>query len=469
MPLSPTEVDQSKLAGNTSEINGLTLRQVLVMGAAGSLAGKFQTAYELFRQRGVAIHAADIVAESDFKPKFTGFESYFNLTRQADRQKLSALGNTQKFDLVYHSTWPEAHVLDAVGWDHITDLNIVAKPFAAIEQYQTLRALMELPAYQSVVKKLLLHDHYVNKPGLEAVVKSLPQAHKRYGKFARMVLFITERRTVNDEEHRKNALTGGMIADLDSHAVMTIQRLVPSGLIWEDDQGHRIMRISRQLEPTACVRAQMRNAICDEEVDTACVVEYRITETLRMVREDGTPLGAPARNVFYALVVCAKGLRADVDIERDLKAIEISFQGQGRSTGIIDLESNTLNEVLQAIPGMVTPDAATRCHKGVNRPMFDVVQRWREFSTDTVLREQLFPAQEHVWENMKLLWQTMSIKPKGVLLPTYGPSDLIHHFVNTHIGPTNHFQYFGHEGSGWPVKEAPLHLIRGQVSASQIP
>src|SRR5262249_16001141 len=82
-----------------------TMNSLVMMGANGELAAKMAFACEEFRRCGFTLHAADIVPESQFKPGFSGFDSYYNLQNPDDRAKLQELGRKQSFD-VYHATWP---------------------------------------------------------------------------------------------------------------------------------------------------------------------------------------------------------------------------------------------------------------------------------------------------------------------------------------------------------------------------
>jgi len=447
------------------------LNRICIWGGNGSLAGKLAQWYETGAAEGVQFFAADIVPETEFRPNFTGFAGYFDVTNGADRQKLIELARDQPFDLGYDATWPNAHLLNAMNMEPFFKHILVTKPFVSIEQFSALEALMHLAAFRCVREKLLMHDHFANKPGLTALLSSLSAAHSLYGKFSRMLIVITERRSVNDPEEikRQEALQGGMVPDLASHAVMMIQLLTRKGLMSRDSQGNYFRRLDRTIVPTACVRAQMKLAALPENVDTACIIEYMVPEKLTLAREDGTVCGKPFSNTFYVLMVCGKGLSVTADASRDLKAVEISFQGQGRATGIIDLETNTLNEVLERVPGLVIPRDNERIHRGINRPVMDLIGRWHDFSTDEDFRTSLFQDKELVWENMKVLSETTAISRPG-LLPSYAPLEEIHNFVNTHIGPANGFRYFGTtNGNGWPMKEPPLHLMRGRPLLGTIP
>ncbi len=443
---------------------------LLVYGINGQLGGnKLRPTLDAYAARGVEITGCDIVEEKDLRLKFTGLKGYYNLSHKKDREKLFDIGRRGKFDLAYEATWPSSHLLTVSNWEAICHSIIETKPFVSIKQLDTLKALMELPGFECVLKKLMMHDHFANKPALAAVLRNLPMIHRHYGKISRIQVVITERRSVNhpDELARQQALAEGMIPDLDSHAIMIIELLVPVNLVWEDDAGSRFKRLSRQIKPTACVRAQMKNAAVAQDVDTACIVEYMVTESLSLVCDDGTTMGSPFTNEFFVLVVCGKGLSTSPD-SGDLKAVEICFQGQGRSTGVIDLETNRLNEVLEEVPGIQVPDDTARAHRGINYPMLTILDRWQEFHADDGLRSELFQLPPLIWENMTLLATTMKACRCGIL-PSYQRGELIHHFVNTHIGPSNGFQYFGTQGSGWPMKEPPLHLMRGRTVATPIP
>jgi hypothetical protein len=355
----------------------------------------------------------DIVEESQFKPAFTNFAGYFNLTKKPDRDKLFSLARDQKLDLAYDASWPSAHLLNLVNLESIFEHILVTKPFVSVEQYSGLEALMNLSGFECVREKILMHDHFTNKPSLTALISSLSQAHQFYGRFSRMFIIITEQRTVNDLEEvkRQEALTGGIdtgprIACRDDSSALNAKRLDVAG----GSQARQFFkRLDRHIEVTACVRAQMKLAALPDDVDTACIIEYLVTETLTLAYEDGTAIGRPFPNRFYALVVCGKGLSATSGIDRDLKALEISFQGQGRSTGVVDLETNTLNEVLERIPGIGLPNEDERAHRGINRPMMKVLERWKDFETNNILRAELFREKSQIWENMKMLSETMAV------------------------------------------------------------
>lgn len=454
----------------SSEESHAAPRRIVIFGAAGQLGGtKLEPTLTAYHRRGVEIYGCDIINESEFKPRFGLIQEYFNLRNQHHREKLFDIGRKERFDLAYEATWPDVHLLDIVNWEAIFRDILVTKPFVSVRQYNSLKSLMELPGYDCVLRKVMMHDHYANKPAMAAVVGCLPRIHRKYGKYSRMTIMITERRTVNDSEEvtRHAALAEGMIPDLASHGLMVVQLLTPNGLVWEDEDGARFKRLEREIIPTACVRAQLKNAAVAQDIDTACIIEYRVTEQLTLVRDEGSPIGRPFTNEFFVLIVCGKGLRATAD-SGDLKAVEICFQGQGHSAGVLDLETNSLNEVLEAVPGIGPLDGGVRAHRGINRPLLTILDRWQEYRTSADLRSDLFQVPPLIWENMTLLFRTMSACRRGIL-PSYERKDLIHHFVNTHIGPSNGFQYFGSQGSGWPMKEPPLHLMRGHPITPAIP
>jgi hypothetical protein len=446
-------------------------RRLLIRGIGGQLGGlKLRPALDAFEAGGGKICGCDIIEEKALKSGFNQLEGYFNLSRDRDREALFDLGRRERFDLVYDATWPQAHLLNLVNWESISRYILVTKPFVSINQFNSLRALMELPGFECVLQKLMMHDHYANKPAMSAVFRYLPAIHRHYGKFSRMTIVISERRTVNapQEVARHGALAEGMIPDLASHGVMIVQLLTPTNLVWEDDAGSRFRRLEREIEPTACVRAQMKNAAVAQDVDTACIAEYRVKERLALIRDDGATVGHPFTNEFFVLLVCGKGLSTSPD-SGDLKIVEICLQGQqGRATGVIDLETNCLNEVIEEVLGVAIPSDEARAHRGINLPMLTLFNRWPEFQAGDRLRNELFQPPPLIWENMRLLAQTMELDRHGIL-PSYERSELIHHFVNTHIGPANGFRYFGTRGSGWPMKEPPLHLMRGRTVASPIP
>jgi hypothetical protein len=448
-------------------------QRILVVGANGNLGGeKLAQSYETGETIGIEFTAADIVPEPAFKPKFTGFKCYYNLKVEADRNKLfsSSRSLDQKFDLIYDASWPESHLFNLSNLESLCHSLLTTKPYVSVKHYHALEDLMTNDYREAVREKLLMHDHYANKPVFMALLNGLPEAHRMYGKFSRILIMITERRTVNDphERSRRKALLGGMVPDLASHAVIMTQLLTRKGLKWSDDEGNFFKRLDRRIQPTTCVRTQMTGAALPQDIDTSCIIELKVTETLSEVQDDEheTPIGDPFPNTFYVLVVCGKGLQAVPGIERDLKGIELCFQGQGKSTGIVDLETNTPNEVLERA-GIKLPNDVLRKHRGINYPILTVFDRWNEFASRGRLRFQLFQNPALIWENMKALDETVAVSKRG-LLPAYRAKDEIQSFVNAHIGPSNGFHYFGTEGSGWPMKEPPVHLMRGDVPASAV-
>lgn len=442
--------------------------RALILGANGELGGrKMKASYDFGTNTGTEFVGADIVDESQFKPIFSNFSGYHNLTRQRDRDKLIELARGRRFDFIYDASWPDGHLLNVLNCEVLAQHIVVTKPFVSIEQAATLGAFMESAAFQSLRGRLLMHDHYINKPAMMAMLKALPKAHNRYARFARIMIFITEQRTVNHPQELKRwrALLGGIVPDLVSHALMIIQLLTREGLVWTGQEGITFKRFRRTIQPTACVRAQMRGAALPQDVDTACVVEYKVTEELGIVDEAGASEGVTFTNTFFVLVVCGKGLKVTDHADRDLKAMEIAFQGQGSSTGILDLETNCVNELLETA-GVAVP-AKQRIHRGINYPIMAILKNWPQFENGDQLRTDLFQDMEVTWENVRLLAVTRN-RCKGGLLPAYDPGEEIHKFVNTHIGPANGFEYFGKEGSGWPMKEPPLHLMRGRPVSSSI-
>jgi hypothetical protein len=445
--------------------------RICVCGAGGALGGnKLKASLDTAADNGVTLYATDILAESDFKPEFTGYQAYFNLTRRQDREKLASLASVEKLDFGYDATWAPSRLMNIANLGPLFQHYFITKSFVSVRHYHAFEDFMSNKAYEYLREMLQGHDHFASKPGLTALVASLPAAHKHYGKFSRMQIVITERRTVNHdaEQNRRKALLEGMVPDLASHAIMLIQLLTPVGLMWVDVEGNFFKRLNRVIRPSTCIRAQMKLAALPQDVDTACIIEYVVTETLSLAREDGTPVRDPFENSFSVLVICGKGLSAAEGINRDLKAIELSFQGQGKATGVIDLETNILNEVLKEVPGIRIPTEEERKHRGINLPLMNVLTRWDDFRQNAAVRARLFQDKNLIWENMSVLAATTSVSRPGIL-PCYSSREAIHNFANAHISSSNGFSYFGSSGSGWPMKEPALHLMLGQAVPCSIP
>ena len=482
---APTDDEQGEEQEETQQARELS--RILVIGAGGALGRKLTPSYEHSRLKGVEIYAADIMPKADFKPKFTGFAEYFNVRDPRDKKKLFELGLKQHFNAGYDASWPHGRIFNLIRYGEICDHMISTKPFTPIAHLPTLRTFVGFkesagqqqeeglvlegaPAYRDVIDKTVGHDHYANKPGVAAVLANLQKLHSQFGRFFRITILITEQRDVNhkDEQARIRALDEGMIPDLDSHGVLLIQRLTPVGLIWQDSEGNRIKRFWRRIIPTACVRAQMRNAFC--QGDTACIAEYEVEEGLCILDEKGQPfLGTkPMRFSFFVLVVCGKGLKAESYIDRDLKAMEIAFQGQGQSTGIIDFGTNQVNQMLLSVLGSAVPDVDLRVHGGINLPIQTIIDRWPDFTDKrNSLRSEILQPVDLLFENMCLLDETMRLDTSATF-PAYDSGELVHRFLNAHVNRGNGFRFFGTPHSGWPTRDAPMFMMMGRPLENRV-
>ena len=463
------------------------LERILLVGAAGALGQKLTPVCEYGRSKGVEIYAADVMPEGEFNPKFTGFAGYYNVHDPKGRQQLLEHGRRRRFNCYYDAAWPYTRIFNLIRYGEICDHMISTKPLTPIAHLPTLRTFVGLTesalqepeegvaltgalSFEDVISKTSGHDHYANKPAVAAVLNNLQRLHTQFGRFFRISIIVTEQRDVNHKEEQKRirALDEGMIPDLDSHAVLIIQRLTPVGLVWEDSKGNYIKRFWRRITPTACVRAQMRNAFCRE--DTACIAEYRVDEGLCIVDENGQPFPKtkPMGFPFYVLVVCGKGLKAESYVDRDLKAIEIAFQGQGQSTGIIDLGTNQVNQMLSSVLGSDVPDASLRLHGGMNLPIQTMIDRWPDFaSRKGSLRGQILQPVNALFENMCLLDATMRLD-NSTTFPAYNSGELVHRFLNAHVNKTNGFRFFGTPESGWPTREAPMFMMMGRPPENRV-
>ncbi|MEK7541666.1 MAG: hypothetical protein AAB533_02345 [Patescibacteria group bacterium] len=470
-----------------SENNHVKPERIVVFGVNGDLGGKLSEFYRhATRMGGVEVYGVDIVPEDEFKPEFTGFKAYYNIHDWAAKEEFFKIGQAQPFDLGYDGAWPSVRIFNLCQFHRLCRYMISTKPVVPIKHYATFeslvgfdaaiedpdqQALMGVHGYEDLIAKTAGHDHYLNKPAVSAVLNNLSKLHSQFGRFFRVTIFITEQRDVNHKEEQKRirALDEGMIPDLDTHGVMFIQRLTPVGLIWQDSGGNYIKRQWRRILPIACVRAQMKNAMC--ESDTACIAEYEVQEKLIIVDDqEGTPRkGAVLRpSSFHVLVVCGKGFRVENYTDRDLKAIEIAFQGQGQSTGIIDLGTNQVNQMLASVLGPDVPGPELRVHGGINLPMTVLADNWQDFSSPrSSIRERDFQSVNLLFENMTLLKGTMELT-RSTGFPAYDSQELVHHFLSTHVKAGNGFRFFSERGSESHTAEAPMHLMLGRPPEMRI-
>jgi hypothetical protein len=428
----------------------------------GHLAVKMLPFLQRCRAGGIQIVGVDVTGEPKFLRDGHGqlLADYFNISRLAEFQRFLQAGLARPFELAYVASLPASHCLNILDLRNVCQRIIVTKPLTTFSSKKDFAAYLRHPDIHPWASRLWLHDHFITKPAVAAVGGLLSQLHAAHGRYQRIVILLTERRTVNEELDRLEALRCGQLLDMASHAVAILQELVPRKLLWQDRHGNTIARADRQITPTACVEGQNMDAPYDQTVSTADLVEFRVEERLTINGKNKEK--AEFRNTFYVLLLCGKGFAANpAHADRDLKAVEVTYRNG--VTGMIDIETNAIGGTFDGFLSGGVPEAQ-RNHRGINLPLLAALEGWEGFLGGERAVANFHPALLAL-ENMELLYGAWQRGGRGRHVLGYGAPDRpvpIQDFVNTHAVRQNGFQ------ESWHLAQPPLHLMFGNFATSPV-
>lgn len=444
----------------------------LAIGGGGALAVKMVPSIEAARARGFHVTVIDRLDTPRLCAEHAHLiDEHYNISSEAERNRLLSDALNEPFGLTYVASLPSAHLSNMFDLASVSQFMLVTKPLTTFKHMAALASrFMPVGPDAWTLMRWFLHDHYTTKPIIRAVERILPTSHENHGRYRRMVIVLTEKKTVNEELDRLEALSVGQLPDMGSHAIALLQRLVPKRLTWHDQVGHQITRLDRDIEVRACVELQNHDAPyhtvgSEETVSTAVVLELEVTEHLA--------LEAPGRQIKYdnkfpVLILVGKGFVADPSrTDRDLKAVEVTYDD--RATGTIDLESNAGGGVFDPLQSNAAL-AAARNHRGVNLPLLDLLDRWDRLDRwdgDAVATlGQDFLDAEAAWENMQLQYDAWDVAGRGRRVLGYGSStgpECVQGFLNAYAVERYGFP------NDWHMQKAPLHLMFGSLPTAPTP
>jgi len=327
------------------------LRNILVMGH-GALAMRQKPTYEHWLQVGVEVHCAD-ADPSKLDDCLDGVHRY---VIPGEEQRLL---KAAPFDLLCINNVPELHLATALKFDTYAQRIIIQKPQDL--NFPLIRTLNTATGFEHLRARAVVHDHYKNKSPFAALLRELPVLHARYGQFRRILFFLTEAKSVNDELDRASSLRCGIVQDLGVHMVDLMLECMLAATEWrdseKDDRVHR--RVGGTIKIESCVKFRQQASVLGDDVETFSALDLHVTEYIEFPAD--SKFAHKRQHEFDILIVLGKGLAIEQDVVEDLKAIVIEFEREDSFYSVIDLAS-------QGVAGMPSDDV-NRQHGGLNRPL----------------------------------------------------------------------------------------------------
>jgi hypothetical protein len=333
------------------------IRKVLIIGH-GDLAVRQASTYEHWLNEGVEVHCADV----DSSKLIDCLEGAHRYLLPHEKQRLTALGPNY-FDLLCVNNVPELHLVTALEFSTYARQIVIQKPqdlnFPLINTIATARG------YEDFRTKVKIHDHYLNKGAVIALLEVLADLHTDYGQFRRLMFFLTESKSVNDELDRAASLECGMIQDIGVHLLSLLLECISMGVEWRDspisERLHR--RLSGKVQILACSKLRMQNSILGDRVETFAVIDSKVIEKIEFL--SGTSFARQRPHEFDVLIVVGKGLTVEQGVSGDLKVIVAEYE-RGYEA-VVDLMTQGTLGIQEYLPR--GGQEINKHHGGLNRPL----------------------------------------------------------------------------------------------------
>ncbi|HEY6252297.1 MAG TPA: hypothetical protein VI685_20260 [Candidatus Angelobacter sp.] len=329
--------------------------KVLVVGS-GDIALKQRATYHHWMSEGVAVHCADTDV-SRLEDCLEGVHRH----DVSDPDEFNRMVKSGPFDLLLVNTRPELRLATALQYSAFAKQIVISAPQDS--NYPLIKTISTLPAFDDLRRRIRIHDYYRNKDVFPGIISILPMLHRDYGQFRRMMLFLVENRSINDDLLRARSLNSGVLQDLAAHMVSLLLELSATDTEWpsgpNDDRVHR--RESVEIDVVACSASVEINSILRDDVETFAAIDLRVKERISFPAY--TKHAQLRERAFDVVVVVGKGLGIEFGIQDDLKAISIEFE---RGNTVVDLNSLATIGLPSYLP--IGPQI-NRHHGGINRPL----------------------------------------------------------------------------------------------------
>jgi hypothetical protein len=268
------------------------------------------------------------------------------------------------FDVLFVNNVPELHLVTALECSTLAKRIIIQKPQDL--NFPLIRTIAAANGFQDFRDKTVIHDHYRNKGGVPALLNVLPDLHRDYGQFRRLLFFLTECRSVNDEVDRAPSLKCGMIQDLGVHMLTLFLECMALGTKWEDrrDSDNWHERTNAEVEVVACPKLHVLSSILGD-AETFAAIDLRVKELIEFPAARPGPTKRE-RNLD-ALIVVGKGLAIEQGVNEDLKVVVAQFERGEGYEAVIDLATQEPSGIQQYLTQ--GGQEVNKLHGGLNRPL----------------------------------------------------------------------------------------------------
>ncbi len=432
-----------------------------LIAGAGAVVEKLEPTWQKFHDLGVRLHAVDIVDRPSGRKALPKGTSFYNWKNRGEVEKMVNEGLEHPFDFAYLSNFPRVHLATALRLDLITRNFIIPKPVDSNFGFlQTMHEEHERGgAFRDLVSRSCVHDHYRNKPLTSFLRGHIEDLHRRNGYLKTIRIYITEHQTIQTEYSRRESLECGMILDLAPHALSVICEIVPKTLRWVDKQGNTFRRIDRHFTVVSSIRGRDNHSILhSRDAETFGALHLRVSEDIEFVPKANRQWVEKLNHEFDALIVVGKGVSIqDESAERDLKAIELEFDGQ---SVLGNFDTNSISGVIDKSLQTTLEAKIDPKHRGLNLPLQELAGSGFAF-TNAKDKQLIQPFQtfEEAFLIADLLEKFRNHHTARELL-MYSELDQVANVLNRCL-PKGLDQM-------WAMEEDPTHLLFGEVPIDSI-
>jgi len=332
------------------------------------------------------------VVAVDFKPEPVGLQPaqpnhFFDCSNEADYSEFTRIAEKEKFEAIYVANPGDAHLITLLQLHHFAKRIIISKPLDThVGLLCTARKQEDLD-FRYILPKVTVHDHYLNKPGVEFLARRLmPRLQAEHGFLDYVVMFLVENKSIEEhEQHRVEGLNCGMLFDLGVHLTSILDLLLPCPATWEGRTGTHERR-DRSIEVIACETGRFGGSflgdstvIPSKRAETFGIVELAVTQTVQLQERLKTT------QRIRVLAVVGKGVPIDNQTDRDLKAVQMVFQGGAEV--VLDIDTHRFHGVDERLlreEGYYDLDLT---QKGINKALVAAAQSDFVFSADRPFQE----------------------------------------------------------------------------------
>lgn len=429
----------------------MTATKKILLAGAGNIVERMHSTWTDYENKGIEIIAMDLRDDPSGKNALPKGTRFYNANKP---DQLKDLLRLSPFDICYLSNFPSAHLATALRFDFFTNHFIFPKPVDSHINFLKTVHLDRGTTFQGIVSKMVVHDHYRNKPVVARLKSILKALHGKCGFIREIKIYITERPSTEDEWKRKGSLDDGLVLDLAPHALSVLTELLPTKFQWTHKDGHKYERQSISYDHVVgCYRARDNNCILKEGAETFAVIDLEGKEIINFTPKNSTQSMTLEPRKFHIMIVVGKGVSIDNESNpQNLKAFEITFDGS-KVTGNFD--TNAIGGAVdEHLLRNLCPDIDLR-HRGLCLPFINLGEKHFNFGAlnndDKVVSD--FQSFDDAYKVLEIITRALEHKTSVARLEHYETglpsSDLINRLLTKggldprwhHAGPPTHLVF----------------------------